>query len=497
MRIELSQTLVLHKLTIDNKPAEGPLGRIVYVPNPQRTPYIVFDAHRDAPVGFGVKVGATKKVYLVQRRAGAVVVKAKLGNVADFPSISAARLAAADMARTIHEGGRNPNAVKRETLAAAKADTLGGALHAYRDYLASRSKKRAKPSTLRVVDATIRHFEDWADKPIGELSSAAILKRWHAGIRSTAEGTTATDRGRTATEQRFRWATAAVRHAMKREAHEALLGGREPRLPANPFDILAFEEVFRTKAELERDFKERGSRNPLGIREGTLGRFLAALWGRRTRNRMGGDYLLLTLLWGARRNESASVQWRDRLTPAAAARCSWVDLDTREVCFYRTKNGNDLFLPIGDGALEILKQRKDDRKAGELYVFPVRSSKKTNSAVHYSDAKSILRYVRVDAGLKVLRTHDLRRTFGRVAEETTSETMVKRLLNHTDPRNPTLRYTDPEWQRVVEVVQKVECALLAAAPTVYNALLPFRTYPRLEDVSIPLRISSQSQSPLA
>lgn len=39
MKVELSQALVLHKLTIEHKPEWDTKGRIVYVPNPDRTPY--------------------------------------------------------------------------------------------------------------------------------------------------------------------------------------------------------------------------------------------------------------------------------------------------------------------------------------------------------------------------------------------------------------------------------------------------------------------------
>lgn len=471
MRMELSQTVVLHKLDIAHRPVEDG-GRIVYADNVARTPYIIFDSHRDAPIGFGVKVGRTKKTYVLQRRVGGAVVKAKVGDVADFANITLARLAAGEMARSIRADGRNPNTVRRQVMAAVRADTLGGALTAYREHLATRAKKRAKPSTLRVVDATIRAFADWADRPLSSLTPDEVKTRFTAGIRPGADGSSATDRGRTAAEQRFRWALAAVRHTMKRDAHQAGSQGQAPRLLANPFDILTLEDMFRSKADLERDYQARLSRNPLGLRDGTLGRFLEALWARRLKNRLGADYLLLTLLLGARKNETASLQWRDWLTAAEAAKSSWVDLDLRLVRFYRTKNGNDHELPLADAVFEILKQRRDDREPRERYVFPVRSSKKTTKAVHYSDAKTILAYVREDAGLEVLRTHDLRRTFGRIAEELTSERMVKRLLNHTDPRNPTARYMDPEWPRIIEVMQKVEGAILGAAPYVLKALVP-------------------------
>ncbi|EIQ72545.1 hypothetical protein SF123566_4850 [Shigella flexneri 1235-66] len=43
------------------KPALSDTGKVVFEPNPQQKPYIVFDDHRDSPVGFGVKVSLTKK----------------------------------------------------------------------------------------------------------------------------------------------------------------------------------------------------------------------------------------------------------------------------------------------------------------------------------------------------------------------------------------------------------------------------------------------------
>lgn len=285
MRMELSQAVVLHKLDIAHRPVEDQ-GRIVYGANVARTPYIVFDSHRDAPVGFGVKVGGTKKTYVLQRRVGGAVVKAKVGDVADFANITIARLAAGEMARSIRADGRNPNAVRRQVIAAVRADTLGGALATYREHLATRAKKRAKPSTLRVVDATMRAFIDWTDRPLSSLTPDDIKARFKAGIHSEADGSSATDRGRTATEQRFRWALAAVRHTMKREAHQARSHGHAPRLLANPFAILTLEDMFRSKADLERDYQVRMSRNPLGLRDGTLGRFLEAAWGRRAKNRL-------------------------------------------------------------------------------------------------------------------------------------------------------------------------------------------------------------------
>ena len=96
MKMVLTQKIVLQDLRIDQRPREDGKGGWTWEPNPQRTPYYVSDAHQKAPIGFAVKVGATKKTYIIQRRvpgtaaqgARNVIVKEKVGNVSDFPSVN-------------------------------------------------------------------------------------------------------------------------------------------------------------------------------------------------------------------------------------------------------------------------------------------------------------------------------------------------------------------------------------------------------------------------
>lgn len=61
MKMQLSQTLVLHELTFGARPELDASGRVVYVPNTSGTPCLAFDTSRDAPAGFAVKVNATSK----------------------------------------------------------------------------------------------------------------------------------------------------------------------------------------------------------------------------------------------------------------------------------------------------------------------------------------------------------------------------------------------------------------------------------------------------
>jgi integrase len=69
-----------------------------------------------------------------------------------------------------------------------------------------------------------------------------------------------------------------------------------------------------------------------------------------------------------------------------------------------------------------------------------------------------------------LGMHDLRRTFGRVAEELTSYAVVKRLLNHRNTTDPTERYAEPDNERVFEALQLIELHMLM---TYQNCIIHF------------------------
>ncbi|EFC9689708.1 integrase, partial [Escherichia coli] len=68
MKTTLNQAFIINKLSINVKPELSSSGKVVFEANPDQKPYIVFDDHRDSPVGFGVKVSLTKKTYVIQRR---------------------------------------------------------------------------------------------------------------------------------------------------------------------------------------------------------------------------------------------------------------------------------------------------------------------------------------------------------------------------------------------------------------------------------------------
>lgn len=196
---------------------------------------------------------------------------------------------------------------------------------------------------------------------------------------------------------------------------------------------------------------------------------------------MGCDYLLLTVLLGARKEETASLCWREVLTEEEARTTSYVDLENRMIRFFDTKNRNDHELPICDATKRILEDRRDivndnEKRADKRkWFFPARSSR--SKIGHYSDSKSLRENLCQEAGIVKLGMHDLRRTFGRVAEELTSYAVVKKLLNHRNTTDPTERYANPDQDRVYEALQRIELNMLLTSPELYNSLLASSKYP--------------------
>ena len=466
MKTTLNQTLIFTKLSVEQKPILKN-GKLAFEPNPSKTPYILFDEHQDAPIGFGVKV-AGKLTYVVQRKINGKVIKTKIGNVSDYPTLDAARSAARKAVETMKTTGRNPNSIKKE-IAAAEI-TLGQAFADYRlkslgwephqKYgtvdVPAPSKTIAKPNSIAAFDKAVRKLEDWKNTRIRDLDADTVVQKFKEIASQYV----------TTAEQTFRWANRAVVVAIEREEAEANRLKREPTLTYNPF--VAVRKLYRSKPQLEEAYIQKGVRSPMSDQE-TLGKFLDALWQRRKGNRTGGDYLLCSILWGTRKTEPSQLAWWDRITKEEAKITSHVDLDRRIVFFYDTKNRYNHTLPICDAAYEILKQRHESRSEFNKWVFPARS--KYSKTGQYSDSRSLIKYICNDAGIPFVANHNFRRTFASMAEELVSMSTLKYLLNHQDKSNVTNLYIKKDYERVKESLQRIELHLLTTSPTIYNAVL--------------------------
>lgn len=468
MKTELTLALI-KSLTLDRKPRLDGAGRIVYEPNPKGEAYFVFDASPGAPLGFGVKVGK-KKTFVIQRKKEGKTFRATIGSVAEFAvagGLEEARTKAAQVGSQMRERGVNPNVEARRK--SASEMTLGEAFAKYREFLAEREERPAKPATLKVFDRAARKFEDWKGRKIRTLDLDEILARFKVGREHA-----------TANEQAFRTAYSVVRRAIGVETLAATAAGREPLLVANPFEIVGLSGLYRSSDVIERERKEKMVRNPLMPSE-TLGRFLEALWAKRLsrENKTGCDYLLLTLLTGARKSECAALKWAELLTEQEKIVNSWVDLESGKVFFYKTKNGQDHLLPLGPCAVELLRRRQEDLAEEMLadgthndrkWVFPAKS--RQNKAGHYKDAQDLLGRIREIAGIPVLTRHDLRRSFGTIQTELeVPDRISKRFMNHDQAQTHNL-YTAAEWKVMSKWMEKIEESILTRGPNVWNSLKP-------------------------
>ncbi len=472
MRLELSSDLVI-KMTLDKYPQQG-------VPYKDWKPaaglnYLVYDSHRESPVGFAVRIGKKASVYLVEKHVAGKNMKIPVGLARGkkgdetIMELAEARLEAHKLVAKAKAHGANPKAI--EDAVVASELTMGQVWEGYIHDLETRNEP-IKPNSRLALDKARAKLSDWEDRKVRLITSDEIIKRFdlHAIEK----------KHKTAAEQMGRWATAAVANAIKDELHNAHSAGRAPVLTFNPFTILIAKGKYRTGKQLEREYKAKGIRNPLDF-SSTVGPFVKAAWEYRLENPLAADFLLLCLLWGMRGDECRTFKWRDRIDDAMESMERWVDMEKKVAFVFDAKNRGDHEFPIGPFAMEILKLRRLDRTEDDMWVFPSRSPKKLGKQ-HYNDATVALNTVRERAGIKTVRGHDMRRTFGAACEKLGfSDRQTKRMLGHGVAAGESLgRYTDPEWIDLVRRMERVEELIMVAAKPVYNALRP-RSVPRLSD----------------
>jgi hypothetical protein len=145
-KVSLTATIVKERLSFHRIPRANDKGQIVdFDPNTDEKRYVVFDCHGDAPVGFGVAVNRTNMSYILQRRVGARVLKATIGNVRDIPLATARQ----DAIKVL-EGMRASKQSPAEARQAHKDDvkvsemTLRECIDLYRKHLINRKTKPAK-----------------------------------------------------------------------------------------------------------------------------------------------------------------------------------------------------------------------------------------------------------------------------------------------------------------------------------------------------------------
>lgn len=154
-------------------------------------------------------------------------------------------------------------------------------------------------------------------------------------------------------------------------------------------------------------FRERSRERFLHSDE--LPRFFRAVAAER--NEMVRDYVLLSLLTGARRSNVLSMRWDN------------LNLERGHWSIAETKNGSGQCIVLVPMALEILRRRASNHSE---WVFPSDSQ-----AGHFKDPKRGWERIVKSAGLEDLRIHDLRRSLGSWQAATgASLSIIGKSLNH-------------------------------------------------------------------
>ena len=440
----------LRDLNVHRRPAMGEGGKAVLVENPDGKPYRFRDGSNGAPIGFGFYVGPMGAFYEVRVKHKGKASRISLGSVQELSLATAHELAGTQRAH-LRQTGEDPRervritskqqAMKRKTVAAAMEDYIA-------DLEDKRIQGKVKASSVRAVELSLERLKredvNLAEREIGTLRDEQVVKAWYA-LRHSAmklsnrlspqvkslledqgewwkldlgalvklglpgkQAAMAKSAGLAATEYTMGDARRAVDMALSQARKLAAQTDRQPALVYNPFSVLGEKGMFRKSKELNKHYEQAKVRNPLGMDDAqtgqqTLPAVLKALIGRRAlqggNNATGVDYLLLTLLWGARRGESAAVRWfescsKDELGLNLA---SWLWLTPEkdgvpndqainpvtgfrgsQVFFHDTKSGEFLLLPVGYFAERILRWRKKTREL-ELADLPQRiaAAKKT------------------------------------------------------------------------------------------------------------------------
>jgi integrase len=158
------------------------------------------------------------------------------------------------------------------------------------------------------------------------------------------------------------------------------------------------------------------------------------------------DYILLSLLTGARRGNVVAMRWDE------------IDLSRTLWRIPMTKNGEAQTVVLATEAVEILKRRKDEVDDSP-WVFPSDSA-----SGHLIDPKKSWKRLLERSGLKDLRIHDLRRTLGSwQAAQGANGYIIGKSLGHKSSRATEI-YARLNLDPVRDSVEKATAAMMQHVP---------------------------------
>lgn len=497
IKLNLTKTAV-QKLNSSILPVVDASGNLIGTePNPSGNAYLVIDINKKSPSGFGLYVGKKVKTFVMQVRVGGHVKRITVGEYGPLtltdsnPEIDA-RTKAAQLREQLKAGNDVRAAKKNERV--IRSTTFGDIYDNYVSAYMRRPVAKQKANSLHAMKSARTRLEPWLGLSVRAIGTKVVHEIWKKICDEQGH--------RTAAEQTLMWARAAFNLYLDERAIDANLTNGGSSVLVNPFSYA--KKLARSRDELELDYRRRGVRNPISNTREGLGVWLDAVWRKRSTKPTAADYLLTTLLLGARRNETATAVWADRIAKDELERLNVIDVKSGIVRLNDTKNHNTHEVPLGRFLWDLLKKRHaaDDGK----YVFPVVSESKLSKRPYYSDPRSMIdslsdeldKPYRLASYQQFLKDrlpesgkpkskkqkleleeaflnsyqphfkfsmHDLRRTFISVASniDGVPYAVVKRLANHSTKNDVTSMYIKYTLDELRRYMQKVEKALLSHA----------------------------------
>lgn len=379
------------KIIIESLPLPQPGKRDIY--------------HDTKTLGLQLRVTSVKTFFINRRIKGGSPERITLGRYPDM-TIEQARKKTKEIIHDIAEG-KNPAEIKR----GKKAELTF--IELFDEYLQRHSKPNKK-----TWDEDVEKFQNHIEKPIGRMKLSSISRTEIALIHSNISKKrhfTAANRTLALISSIYGWAISAG------------LWNSNPALG------------IRRNKEKSRDRFIQGDELP---------RFFEAV--AKEENEAIRDYVLMSLLTGARRSNVLSMRWKD------------INFNRAEWRIEETKNGTPQTVALSPEALEILRSRRPSDSA--VFVFPG-----SGKAGHLMEPKKGWKRILERAGIDNLRIHDLRRTLGSWQAKTgASLAIIGKSLNHKN-QNTTAIYARLDLDPVRASVNKATSAMLTAAGLKDNA----------------------------
>lgn len=367
-------------------------------------------------VGLSIKIGQTVKIWQVSvRPPGGEKMRRKLGDYGETVfgkdakgverssklNVGNARRKAQNWIAKIREG-LDPSKENREKIAKVQADQRETLLWALtrkvrgwqtkevdtratlEKYIADNAKTLGKHKVSDWRDI-IRHLADWLDLPLRDLDWRMVAARFQ---KVSAEPNKQGLPKKTTANRLFRNLRGLINDWLSLHPGERL---------ENPVNILKKSDK-RAEVTWHADNQRDGWVSTKDDGDEFVAWWRAVQAESRATIR---DYLLLTVLQGAREVETAQLEWRH------------IDFGKGTILYEKTKNGRDYKFPMTPYIRAMLKRRSEDENRHEKWVFSAgRVRRKGDPMPHVSPGQKDA-VVRISAreGVSAWQMHDLRRTF--------------------------------------------------------------------------------------